>query len=170
MKKHALLMAVLLLMGAGCSPSATVVSSFEECVAAGNPVMESYPRQCRSGGVTYVEQVAVPPEPPPAEEPPKEEETDGETVTLKKGASATVSGGMKLTLSAINDSRCPKDVQCIWAGELAADLAVTLTGSEAEGVQVILGQTTKPKAEAFGRTLTLVAISETEATVSVSKP
>lgn len=32
------------------------IDSFEDCVAAGNPVMESYPRQCRTEeGVTYVE-------------------------------------------------------------------------------------------------------------------
>ncbi len=34
------------------------VSSFAECEAAGNPVMESYPRQCASGGVTYMEDVS----------------------------------------------------------------------------------------------------------------
>jgi hypothetical protein len=33
------------------------VANFEECVAAGNPVMESYPRQCRHGGKTFVEVV-----------------------------------------------------------------------------------------------------------------
>jgi hypothetical protein len=33
----------------------TSVASFEECVAAGNPVMESEPRQCASGGTTYTE-------------------------------------------------------------------------------------------------------------------
>lgn len=32
-----------------------VVQSFEECVAAGNPVMESYPRQCRHGDQAYTE-------------------------------------------------------------------------------------------------------------------
>lgn len=31
------------------------VASFEECVAAGNPVMESYPRQCRDGDKNFVE-------------------------------------------------------------------------------------------------------------------
>jgi hypothetical protein len=30
-------------------------TSFEECVAQGNPVMESYPRQCRSGNKTFTE-------------------------------------------------------------------------------------------------------------------
>ncbi len=29
------------------------VDSFEECVAAGNPVMESYPEQCAANGTTY---------------------------------------------------------------------------------------------------------------------
>lgn len=34
------------------------VTSFEECVQAGFPVMESYPRQCRDGdGVLYVEKI-----------------------------------------------------------------------------------------------------------------
>lgn len=34
------------------------IDSFEECVAAGNPVMESYPRQCKtSDGKNFVEEV-----------------------------------------------------------------------------------------------------------------
>lgn len=32
-------------------------SGFDRCAAAGNPVMESYPRQCRMDGVTYTEQI-----------------------------------------------------------------------------------------------------------------
>lgn len=35
-----------------------VINNFEECVAAGNPVMESYPRQCRiEGGETFTEDI-----------------------------------------------------------------------------------------------------------------
>ena len=30
------------------------ISSFEECAAAGNPIMESYPRQCRAGDQIFV--------------------------------------------------------------------------------------------------------------------
>lgn len=30
------------------------ITTFEECVAAGNPIMESYPRQCRAGGKTFI--------------------------------------------------------------------------------------------------------------------
>lgn len=33
------------------------INSFEECVAAGNLVMESYPRQCGSGDKTFVEEI-----------------------------------------------------------------------------------------------------------------
>jgi len=35
----------------------TTPTNFEECVAAGNAVMESYPRQCRSNDVTFVEEI-----------------------------------------------------------------------------------------------------------------
>lgn len=33
------------------------VASFDDCIAAGNPAMESYPRQCRSGEETFVEDI-----------------------------------------------------------------------------------------------------------------
>ncbi len=49
------------------------IASFEECVKAGNPVMESYPRQCRAGDKTFTEIIAVPTPiavPPPAPEAP----------------------------------------------------------------------------------------------------
>jgi len=34
------------------------VNSFDECVAVGNPIMESYPRRCRHGEVTFVEDIS----------------------------------------------------------------------------------------------------------------
>ena len=33
------------------------VTNFEECAAAGNPVAESYPRQCRANGQNFIENV-----------------------------------------------------------------------------------------------------------------
>lgn len=30
------------------------INSFEDCAKAGNPVMESYPEQCRAGEQTFV--------------------------------------------------------------------------------------------------------------------
>lgn len=33
------------------------VTNFKECIASGNPAMESYPRQCRAGDTTFVEDI-----------------------------------------------------------------------------------------------------------------
>lgn len=33
------------------------ITNFEECARAGNPVMESYPRQCAAGGEMFVEKI-----------------------------------------------------------------------------------------------------------------
>lgn len=45
-----------------CTGLAVPVSNFKECEAAGNPVMESYPRRCAAGGQTFTEEIS--PEPP----------------------------------------------------------------------------------------------------------
>ena len=37
----------------------TGITNFEECAAAGNPVMESYPRQCTFDGQTFVEEIEM---------------------------------------------------------------------------------------------------------------
>ncbi len=39
------------------APIQNAINSFEECVEAGNPVMESYPRQCFTDGKTFVEEI-----------------------------------------------------------------------------------------------------------------
>ena len=39
------------------TPQTPSVTDFDSCVAAGNPVMESYPRQCSAAGQTYVEDI-----------------------------------------------------------------------------------------------------------------
>ena len=49
--------AVLLIMFLTRGPIMTEISSFDECVAAGYPVMESFPRQCSAGGKTFVEEL-----------------------------------------------------------------------------------------------------------------
>ena len=41
----------------GSDKPSTIIQNFEECVQAGNPVMESYPRQCRDGDKTFVENI-----------------------------------------------------------------------------------------------------------------
>jgi hypothetical protein len=55
MKKYIL---ALLLISAiaivGCSEKPEI-NSYEDCVAAGNPIMESYPPQCRADGKLFVQ-------------------------------------------------------------------------------------------------------------------
>jgi hypothetical protein len=51
-----ILILIMLIFLPGCSPKADI-TSFEECIQAGYPVMESYPRQCRAEGETFVEEI-----------------------------------------------------------------------------------------------------------------
>ena len=50
---------ITLLILAGCGPQIEV-DDFETCIEAGNPAMESYPRQCRHGDRTYTEVIDEP--------------------------------------------------------------------------------------------------------------
>ncbi|MBT3405945.1 hypothetical protein HN419_02135 [Candidatus Woesearchaeota archaeon] len=59
MNKLLCVMIVLSLFLVGCVPVEDIsVTNFEECVEAGNPVMESYPRQCRHGDDTFTEEIS----------------------------------------------------------------------------------------------------------------
>jgi hypothetical protein len=52
-------------------------------------------------------------------------------VTLKTNEKVTVPVyPVKLILTGISDSLCPKDVQCIWQGELRANIKVIYGGEE----------------------------------------
>lgn len=50
--------------GGDCSPATPVdpssIKSFDDCVAAGYPVMESYPRMCKVDNTTFVEKIEQP--------------------------------------------------------------------------------------------------------------
>ncbi len=65
--------------------------------------------------------VAQTPAPSPA---PTPEATPG-TVVLGFGDEATIAPDTQLRLlRVVNDSRCPKDVQCVWAGEVTIEFEV----------------------------------------------
>ena len=70
--------------------SDAAITNFDECVAAGNPVMESFPEQCMANGETFVNDVEV-------DEEPNEFENDYFSVTLPEGwvevEDAEASGG-----------------------------------------------------------------------------
>ena len=44
------------------------------------------------------------------------------TITLRFGESAVV-GGTRISFTDVNDSRCPKDVVCVWEGDVAVSLS-----------------------------------------------
>lgn len=54
-----LLIAVLVLQRSDELPGRPTVATFEECARADYPVMESYPRQCRAEGRTFVEDIGT---------------------------------------------------------------------------------------------------------------
>ena len=63
-KNFPLIVAVLIiaLLGAGfwwfsAQKFDVAATNFEECAAKGNPIMESYPRQCRDGEETFIEDI-----------------------------------------------------------------------------------------------------------------
>lgn len=62
MNKKTLIFIIAVLVGVGVwwfasNPTTTEVTNFQECVEAGNEVMESYPRQCSAGGETFTEDI-----------------------------------------------------------------------------------------------------------------
>jgi hypothetical protein len=65
-----------------------VITNFKECAAADNPVMESYPRQCRANGQTFTEIVA------------------------KVGESCVQSADCQLPLDYAARSNCPYQAYC----------------------------------------------------------
>ncbi len=58
MKLKLTFLITLLTLSACTTPTDQMeVSNFDECIAAGNPAMESYPRQCSHEGATFVEKI-----------------------------------------------------------------------------------------------------------------
>jgi len=92
----------------------------------------------------------------------------GAEVTLKTGVTVEFQDGLKATLTRVNDSRCPKDVQCIWAGELAPVISFS-GGSLSKATDVMLGTTTRKTGSAGTYDVNLVAATETTATITVKK-
>ena len=43
-------------IGFAISDMGAIVVNFEQCVAVGNPIMESYPRRCHSAGNSFIEE------------------------------------------------------------------------------------------------------------------
>src|SRR5215208_7155362 len=75
-------------------------------------------------------------EPPPVAQPAAAEVTPGQPFELPIGATATVADtGLQVAFRAVTeDSRCPRRVNCIWAGRATVDLEVSAPNVAAETV------------------------------------
>lgn len=91
----------------------------------------------------------------------------GSTMMLSTGKSLTLEDGLRVTLAAVNDSRCPKDVQCIWQGELSPVLE--LSGGALDGIVTVALGTERTRSAAAGPyAVTLVGATESTATFVVT--
>ena len=90
-----------------------------------------------------------------------------EATTISIGERIFFQDGMKLTLTAINDSRCPSGVQCIWAGELSP--VFTFVDADKNSQEVILGTTRTPSVTVKNYVITLSSVTTEEAIITVTK-
>ena len=92
----------------------------------------------------------------------------GKAITLGIQDKVAFPDGLNVSLTAINDSRCKPDVQCIWAGELAPVLQVS-GGTFGGSATVQLGTTTTKQVVKNGYTFLLQSAEPGSATITVSK-
>lgn len=129
------------------------IDNFEECEAAGFPIMESYPEQCRTSDGRVFTKIY----------PPQEFVAPfGQQITLQTGQTARFPDGSKVTLGAIYDSRCKTGTTCIWAGELSPKFI-------ADNQEFTMGTTTKKEVRAGMYFFVLQNATENTAVITVSK-
>ncbi len=92
--------------------------------------------------------------------------TYGSPTTFEVEDSVTFEDGLTVKLLEINDSRCPADVQCIWAGELSGNFELSGT---VETQTVLLGMVSGSDAMIDDYRLALTEITETAATLTIVK-
>lgn len=146
-KASLIIAAALVFIGAGCQPQTPPASPPSEPVVQ-SPESASGPPPVAQNGAQAIAKL-------------------GEPLTLKTGESRLVEGGLRLTLVSIGDSRCPKDVQCVWAGELAPVFRVEPEKGGATSEELRLGTITKLEGDSLGRHFTLAEATTEDATIIV---
>jgi hypothetical protein len=93
----------------------------------------------------------------------------GETFSVKVGESVSVTGaGLSVTFTAlVSDSRCPRGVQCIQAGNAVITVAVTRAG--ASPVTLTLGTDGPKSARSGNRSVELVSLGRGPAAIAQLK-
>lgn len=84
---------------------------------------------------------------------------DGTPFTLRPGQGAVLADNSRLLYARlVQDSRCPPDVQCVWAGDAIVALQWTPAGAAAQDFELHTGL--DPRARAIGsRTVTLKSLA-----------
>ena len=77
--------------------------------------------------------------------------------TLARGASALVAPGLTLSFDAVEDSRCPPGVQCVWAGRLSYRFSIRRGGAAPERFTLSPAQREAAPAALGGRRIVLDA-------------
>lgn len=95
---------------------------------------------------------------------------DATPFTLRPGESAVLADASRLEyVRLVNDSRCPPDRQCVWAGDAIVALQWTPASGAAASFELHTGQ--EPRSHAVGaRTVTLKALergAQPQATLQV---
>lgn len=138
--------------------NAVAITNFDECAAAGYPIMESYPEQCRTpDGRIFVRVMNSP------------EQSFDSVIVLSMSETVKFSDGLSVTLVEINDSRCKTGVVCIWAGELSPKFSIVGGNIGESAREFNLGTATANNVVIRGYTFTLHDATETTATITVAK-
>ncbi|MCC7160154.1 hypothetical protein IT399_00275 [Candidatus Nomurabacteria bacterium] len=85
---------------------------------------------------------------------------------LKINDSVSFSDGLNVVLKKIDDSRCPKGVQCIWAGELTGNFAVS-GGKMSKNQEIYLGTMTNKSVTLDGYTFSIKDATATNISILV---
>lgn len=88
------------------------------------------------------------------------------TLTLRAGQPTELPAeALTLKLGTVEDSRCPAQVQCVWAGEARVSVNVAQAGQAAADLALVIGASQDPKASPKGTyrgyTITLQALEPT---------
>ena len=111
--------------------------------------------------------VPVAHEPPPQRLPAA---TAFGSAIFRIGKPIVFADGLRVELKAIHDSRCPAKVECVWQGELAADLISRGGELGNQEAALTLGTVTAKHRTVGGYDFALGDVSPTTATVIVTKP
>ncbi|MCX6757693.1 MAG: hypothetical protein NTZ44_02310 [Candidatus Nomurabacteria bacterium] len=87
--------------------------------------------------------------------------------SLKIGEHITLPDGLTVTLKKVNDSRCPKDVTCVWAGELSPVLSATGGYFYDKTQEVIIGTVRNQSNTVGGYTFAIRSATDKSANIVV---